>query len=69
MGYVNPNLSNTFGKRSIKTGKDRYDLFVFDGFLPPDLPDAPNSRALQPQYRKVGGLANRKKHRSCRPAT
>ena len=31
------------------TGKDRFDLFVFDGFLPAELPKAPSWRSPRPR--------------------
>jgi Ca-activated chloride channel homolog len=38
------------------TGKSRFDLFVFDGFLPPDLPDAPILAIAPPRTSPLGTL-------------
>jgi hypothetical protein len=36
------------------TGKDRFDLFVFDGYLPPELPDAPILAIAPPETSPLG---------------
>lgn len=39
------------------TGKDKFDLFVFDGFLPPELPKAPILALAPPRSSPLGAVS------------